>query len=134
MKKYLQDFGYRFTERDDLNNKEFRFIDMEMQKDDEMSTLGNIRNLYVSVWEVSVNSLDINLLNTQIKTLYTSNLVLDYHALYPSLRLQSFNPEELIQVRELSNGEDYYLDNYTITSVAEENRTLLTITFTIRGD
>lgn len=52
MKTYLQGKGYKFTENNDLKNKEFTLISEIDTINTELSVLGNVRFNSVQVWNL----------------------------------------------------------------------------------
>jgi hypothetical protein len=118
MKKYLSQLGYKYTKKDDLGNKEFRLISTNLQNDEELSTLGNIRHIASSDWELSLTKYDVSLLDKKLIELY--NLC------------SNMNCKDAFD-SDYDNGKTYYLDSYLIEDNQEENRNVLTITFIIKG-
>lgn len=119
MKTFLSALGYKYaSKKDDLNNKEFRHVNTAVAVDDETSTMGNIRNTITSEWELSLNAYDVSLFDKKIIELYDLCKNMSCKDVFNS---------------NYDNGKSYYLNSYDVTTEQEENRTLLNITFDIRG-
>jgi len=116
MKKTLISLGYKFTDKDDLTNKQFSHITTDSEIDEEISILGNIRNVYMQIWQLSLDKADIESLVNQLESI---NFVSNNDALYPSIKTSS---------------KSFYLFSYDVSLERQENRYLATITFNIKED
>lgn len=124
MKKYLQELGYKFTTKNDLKDRQFRHVNDDIEKDEELSVLGKTRHLISSEWELRLPNYDLIKASNQI-----SSIIDKSHAdplfpsdnLYPSMNLFP------------SGDEVYFISDYSITTENQEKSTLLNITFIIKG-
>ena len=119
MKKLFSNLGYKYTDKDDLSEKEFRHVNTSVTIDEETTTLNNIRDLVEAEYELSLKKYDVSLFTKKLRELFDAS--------------RSLSSKDVFDA-DYDNGKSYYVDNYSVTSTLEEDRTLLNIIFTIRGE
>ena len=120
MKTFIQGLGYKFTTNDDLTDRQFRNVDTNLEYDEELSTMGNPRHLITSVWQISLKDYNPVLFNNKLLDLYNSigNMT---------------SKEVFFYTKSTNNKGEFYLESYSVDTELEENRTLINLTFIIRG-
>ena len=121
MKTFIQDLGYKYTPNFDLVDRQFRHVDTSLEYDEELSTMGNPRHLITSVWQISLSNYNPVLFDNKLRELYKS--------------IGSMTSKEVFFYTKSTyeNGE-FYLESYSVDTELEESRTLINLTFTIRGN
>jgi len=54
MKKYLQDKGFKYTDKNDLKHNEFSLLSETETINEELSVLGNVRFETIQTWELYI--------------------------------------------------------------------------------
>lgn len=126
MIKYLRELGYKYVDsNDDPKNKQFVFVESNIEDDEELSVMGNPRFITTLTFILFLTKFDTIKFKKQI------------HDLKLRLYEEPLTPSEILAPNEglaPSDGEVYYLDEIETSQVKEENGYMITLNFIIRGD
>ena len=152
MKTFIQDLGYKFTTNDDLTDRQFRNVDTNLEYDEELSTMGNPRHIIESVWQIALKNYNPILFNTRLLKMYdditkglfyylctssdnyllvgSDDTVLSFNGGKKNLT----NKDVFYYDKSTNDKGEFYIESYSIDTEKEENRTLINLTFIIRGN
>lgn len=115
MKKYIIDLGYVYSDKDDVNDKEFTLVSSNIQDDEELTTMGNVRYILDYTYKLFLKNSSYN----EISFAEKMKLLKD------SLYDKSLTP--------LDNNKIYYLDRFDNDVLKVENGYNIEMKFTLRG-
>lgn len=115
MKKYLIDLGYVYSDKDDVNNKEFTLVSSNVQDDEELTTMGNVRYILGYTYKLFLNTSSYN------EVAFAEKMKLLKDSLYDKT------------LTSLDNNQIFYLDRFDNDVIKVENGYNIEMKFTLRG-
>lgn len=152
MKKFIQDLGYKYTDNNDLDNREFRHVDTNFEYDEELSTMGNPRHLITSEWQISLKDYNPVLFESRLRNMYdniakgvvykllttTDNYLVtssdDSILTFKGDRKKVTSKDVFYYNKSMSDEGEFFIESYSVDTEKDENRTLINLTFIIRGN